>query len=327
LGALGLSAEDVRGFQLLASLGETAGSEFEHRWTGNTGGRLLLRRLVRLGLATRVPGRPPRYLAQNPGPVLDLRLTTTPAPDGFAPMLANITSIGVRPNGDAGDDRPLVTERCGPHVAADRVRRCLAAASERIRLMGRLPPVTLSWWSNAHLGLSTRGVDYRVLCAAAEMTDDLPRAQPPQVPQARQETRMLPVLPSCFCLVDSSCGLLFTDPDLIVVHPSTLLDGLSLLFDLLWQRALPIAVSDTDSTRGAPAETPDQRSQILSMMLSGLTDEAMARRLGIGYRTLQRRVADLMDEMGVRSRFQLGIQAALRSETWGSRSRSSTTSD
>jgi DNA-binding NarL/FixJ family response regulator len=47
------------------------------------------------------------------------------------------------------------------------------------------------------------------------------------------------------------------------------------------------------------------------MLKSGVTDEVIARRLGISYRTLQRRIADSMRIYGVRSRFQLGIQAAL----------------
>ncbi|WP_139827727.1 helix-turn-helix domain-containing protein [Nesterenkonia sp. PF2B19] len=47
-------------------------------------------------------------------------------------------------------------------------------------------------------------------------------------------------------------------------------------------------------------------------MASGLTDEHMARELGISRRTLSRRVQDLLERTGARTRFQLGVQAARR---------------
>ena len=45
------------------------------------------------------------------------------------------------------------------------------------------------------------------------------------------------------------------------------------------------------------------------LLASGLKDEAIARQLGIGERTVRRRVAELADRLGARTRMQLGIQA------------------
>jgi DNA-binding NarL/FixJ family response regulator len=47
-------------------------------------------------------------------------------------------------------------------------------------------------------------------------------------------------------------------------------------------------------------------------MLSGLTHQAIAHQLGLGHRTVQRWIADLIDELGARTRFQTGVQAAFR---------------
>ncbi|WUN11007.1 helix-turn-helix domain-containing protein [Streptomyces phaeochromogenes] len=51
----------------------------------------------------------------------------------------------------------------------------------------------------------------------------------------------------------------------------------------------------------------DQR--ILHLMHEGLTDEAIARRLHLGHRTVQRRIELLMEAFAVTSRFSLGATA------------------
>jgi DNA-binding CsgD family transcriptional regulator len=63
--------------------------------------------------------------------------------------------------------------------------------------------------------------------------------------------------------------------------------------------------------------TPHRNSEIdeqrlLTLLLSGLTDTAIARQLGAAHRTVQRHVASLMRDLGAHSRFQIGIRAAIR---------------
>jgi hypothetical protein len=62
--------------------------------------------------------------------------------------------------------------------------------------------------------------------------------------------------------------------------------------------------------------------KILRMLLDGHTDATVALRLGIGRRTVQRRIRQMMDAAGVNTRIQLGWHArehlpllALRSST------------
>ena len=75
------------------------------------------------------------------------------------------------------------------------------------------------------------------------------------------------------------------------------------VFDDAW--ASGIAVPDEDIE-----QDPDTR--LLSLLASGFKDEAIARYLGIGVRTVRRRVAELMDDLSVHSRFQLGVVAERR---------------
>jgi DNA-binding NarL/FixJ family response regulator len=44
----------------------------------------------------------------------------------------------------------------------------------------------------------------------------------------------------------------------------------------------------------------------------GAKDETIARQLGVSLRTVRRRVAELMDELGASTRFQAGMEAVRR---------------
>lgn len=54
--------------------------------------------------------------------------------------------------------------------------------------------------------------------------------------------------------------------------------------------------------------TRDRR--ILALMAGGATDDAIARHLGLGRRTVARRVSAILDRLGATTRFQAGVQAA-----------------
>jgi len=67
---------------------------------------------------------------------------------------------------------------------------------------------------------------------------------------------------------------------------------------------------------GRPAtETtgPDEMtSKLLALLASGVTDEAIARALGLGLRTVQRRISALMSDLNASTRFQAGMAARER---------------
>ncbi|HVF52350.1 MAG TPA: LuxR C-terminal-related transcriptional regulator [Actinomycetota bacterium] len=61
--------------------------------------------------------------------------------------------------------------------------------------------------------------------------------------------------------------------------------------------------------------TPELTSEELSivdLLAQGLTDDAIARRLGLAKRTYRRRLDNLLAELGARSRFQAGAMAVQR---------------
>lgn len=97
-----------------------------------------------------------------------------------------------------------------------------------------------------------------------------------------------------------------------VVHPSVLLDALLALFDLEWDRATPLRFRPPQRTASPAGEPSEATRTLLALLAAGITDEGIARSLGLSLRTLQRRIQDVMRELNVTTRFQAGMAARER---------------
>ncbi|WP_441249953.1 LuxR C-terminal-related transcriptional regulator [Kitasatospora sp. McL0602] len=86
----------------------------------------------------------------------------------------------------------------------------------------------------------------------------------------------------------------------IVREPSTVA-FLCRAFDLAWSVAEPY----TPVRRGA-GMSEDIKQAIVRLLAEGLKDEVIARRLGMSIRTCRKHIAEIMDQLGATSRFQLG---------------------
>ncbi|MYQ81793.1 MULTISPECIES: helix-turn-helix transcriptional regulator [unclassified Streptomyces] len=97
---------------------------------------------------------------------------------------------------------------------------------------------------------------------------------------------------------DSEVGaLLLTDPGL--------LDFAIGAFERAWTSATPFP--ERYSQERVLAISDDMKLAIVRMLIQGLEDRAIARRMGISLRTCQRHVSDIMDKIGARSRLQAGF--------------------
>jgi predicted transcriptional regulator/DNA-binding CsgD family transcriptional regulator len=94
-----------------------------------------------------------------------------------------------------------------------------------------------------------------------------------------------------------------------LIHPSSLLDVTSALFEAVWDRAVPL--NRTESKNGeVPIDERDR--QLLNLLASGATDAVIARTFGLSTRTVQRNIHELMQKVGARTRFQAGMEAVNR---------------
>lgn len=96
----------------------------------------------------------------------------------------------------------------------------------------------------------------------------------------------------------------------IVLRAPGVVDAFVLLFELLWRSAVPFTGEAVSAS-----ETPDQaRADILRLLAAGAKDETIARQLGMSLRTVRRRVAELLAELGGSTRFQAGVEAVRRGD-------------
>jgi DNA-binding CsgD family transcriptional regulator len=136
--------------------------------------------------------------------------------------------------------------------------------------------------------------------------------------QTGEEARAFSTLPFKMFVVDRRIGLISLDAKdlsgpMLLVRSCALLDALCVLFELIWERATPIALARTGKLEtGSPASRlTEATEQLISLLASGLNDKAIAYQAKISAATLNRRLAELMKSLGTRTRFQLGWRAAL----------------
>jgi sugar-specific transcriptional regulator TrmB/DNA-binding CsgD family transcriptional regulator len=171
--------------------------------------------------------------------------------------------------------------------------------------------------NHAELSRLDRGISVRGVYASASLT------YPGRVESLRhevaagEEARVLPEVPLKMSVVDRTAALvpLTMDPDgfehAIVLGPCTLLDALVGLFDVLWTRAIPLDRALAGEVVAEPAWGQVDRD-VLVLLTSGATDDAIARQLQVSVRTVRRRIALLLTTLDARTRFQAGVQAQRR---------------
>lgn len=95
-------------------------------------------------------------------------------------------------------------------------------------------------------------------------------------------------------------------PGVTLISEPSLVAYLRMWHEQVWQSATPWQ----PQLSGGYGDTTDElRAAILRLMAQGLTDEVIARRLGMSTRTCRRHVAEIMKEFGARSRFEAGVAA------------------
>ena len=91
----------------------------------------------------------------------------------------------------------------------------------------------------------------------------------------------------------------------VAVKSAGIVAALCALFESIWESATPLG----DDKPPAAVGVTDHDTEVLRLLATGLTDEAIAKRLGVSSRTARRIAADLMRRLDARSRFEAGVHA------------------
>jgi DNA-binding CsgD family transcriptional regulator len=137
----------------------------------------------------------------------------------------------------------------------------------------------------------------------------------PEVLQARarqgEQVRVIDEMPTRMLVIGGTHAILpeplgFADEPRLLVRQPAIVGALTLLFERYWEQATALPDLDTRRPR------VDVRGSLLRQLAAGAKDEQIARTLGLSLRTVRRRVADLMIELGADTRFQAGAEATRR---------------
>ncbi len=283
--------------------------------------RAALAALEQKGLLSRTAGKATSFIPAPPDLALEALLQRRQADLDRIRVLAR-QLIEEFHDASSPTDPMDFAELVKGRVAVDERRAQLErSAKEQVAALSTPPYATPTPLNEDEPEMLGRGVRYRMIYSqeALEVPGLLEGLE--RDVALGEEARVLETVPLKLLLVDGRIGLVpvssprHTIEGAILVTRSPLLNALVILFEMLWDRAVPFKVAaQADGVREEPDEaqlSPDNQ-RLLALILSGLTDDAIARRLGCAPRTLRRRIATLLDLLNARNRFQAGFIAAKR---------------
>ncbi len=128
------------------------------------------------------------------------------------------------------------------------------------------------------------------------------------------QVRTTPSLPLRLAIADRTTAVVPVEDDdssvgaLLITGTGTVV-AMCALFDTLWEQAVPLGERAASHDEDALSA---QEAEVLRLLGRGHTDEVVAKRLGVSARTARRIAADIMENLGARSRFQAGARAVAR---------------
>ncbi|WP_052398098.1 helix-turn-helix transcriptional regulator [Streptomyces sp. NRRL F-5123] len=279
-----------------------------------------LTRLEDRGLLSRLTGDRTRWTVLPPEHAIEVLLL---AQERDIRKVRTLTQwLGEKHRKGRGDNNAaaLVEVINGPEAVARCGQQLFNSAEREIRGIDAPPYAQARDGSmvNSHAHMAERGVRSRFVYGRDNLTLEGTIGRLERDLADGEEARILPHAPMKIILADDQAGLipLVATPEVldscILVRPSALLDALSALFETLWQQAQPYVPDGLLAAGEADGGPTQDELRILSLLAVGLSDDAIARQLGIGLRTVQRRVQALLVRLGAGSRFQAGVLAADR---------------
>jgi sugar-specific transcriptional regulator TrmB/DNA-binding CsgD family transcriptional regulator len=317
-GILGLSDSEERVYQALTRMRSATvqqlGEElcFDEAEAGQVAAAL-----ENKGLVSWTTGKPRRLLAAPPSAAVDVLALQIERQLQQARVEAARLSVQWS---EASHDRKadeLVEIISGTDAMVRRFESLIASATTEIVGFASAPilaPDEINAGINIDAlerGVRLRTIYDRMVLDTPGFADVIARCE-----AAGEQVRIIDAVPSKMVLVDGVTALLpvhlelpHTEPSAALIH-APLTSTLVALFDEMWTRATPATLRS--GTADDPRVPSPDDMRLLSLMIGGLADDAVARQLGLSRRTVHRRISRLCREAGVSSRLQLAWRAGER---------------
>lgn len=265
-------------------------------------------RLEALGLLTTTSDHPVRLLPTRPDVAVDALVAVRRAELDRVRAEARVLLTELRAQEQHRPEN-LVEVIVGQDAIAARFAQLLNGTREQLLVLDRPPYASRPGESDPRVrGLLSDGVVVQGIYSPDSLNVPGGVDEAYSAADAGETSRVHPQVPMKLAVFDRRIALLPLSVDqlvdsALVVHPCALLDALIEMFTLLWDQAVPVVPSVT-------ADPTDAR--LMTLLAAGFKDDAIARQLGLSSRTVGRRVAELMETLGARTRFQAGIHAQRR---------------
>jgi DNA-binding CsgD family transcriptional regulator len=313
LTALGATETEDHVYCFVATTVSATGAEIgSSTGLGEEAVREALAGLGKRGLVSQTNDDPVRYVASSPGTVeamISNRLRELREAQEVLDAIADKRRTG-QMNGEAAGVFEVVH---GQQALRHHVLHLLHTARSEVLNMIKPPVIAVQTSEGILPGNSSRN---RAIfeTSALETPGALDAIRKGM--HAPGEVRVHPRLPVKMLAIDRCVALVplaqrDSTPVGVLIYQSAVLDALLALFDYVWDRAVTLHMIGGGPAPGAAdaALSPEDR-QLLSLLLAGLTDEAIAAHFRISVRTVQRKVHALMEIANVRTRMQLAWEAA-----------------
>ncbi|MEV6549008.1 helix-turn-helix domain-containing protein [Streptomyces sp. NPDC051597] len=315
LGAIGLDETQESAYRTLVALGAAEVADLAHRLAlPEPDTERALRRLERQGLAAQSSARTGRWVAAPPGVALGALLTQQRHELERAELAAAVLAEEYRAEAAQPAVHDLVEVVTGASAVAHRFHQLQLGATDEVCALVTGHPVAVTGVDNESEERATaRGVAYRVVIEREMLALPTGITEVTAALGREEQVRTVERVPTKLMVADRSLAMVpltgrDAEPAALVVHASGLLESLMGLFEAVWRDALPLRLAG--SAVREEASGPDATDlEILSLLLAGMTDASVAKQLGLGLRTVQRRVKGLMELTGVTTRLQLGWHA------------------
>ena len=317
LESVGISRLEEELYLVLLDRPGVALPQLRDAWTGTPARfRSAVRNLETLGLLSRSPTKPARYYPASPETIIEVLVLRRQEELERTRLAAADLEKRFRIGSQGADPLELVEVIVGRDTIARRTEQLQQAARSEVLAFDKPPYVQLEG-NPIETELLSAGVRYRVVYdqTALEYPGILEEIR--EFSSVGEDSRVLSGLPMKLDVYDRRVAIMPLDPDrgyegVLLVRSPTIVSALVLLFEGLWQRAVPIRF-DGRQKASLPASDewgilPDaELLELIGLMAAGLKDQAIARHLGVGSRTMERRLRRCMDMFGVNTRFQMGL--------------------
>jgi DNA-binding NarL/FixJ family response regulator len=166
----------------------------------------------------------------------------------------------------------------------------------------------------ADSALVARGIKVRAIYGQSINSAPRQRKYLSDLTAAGVEVRLASQVPFDLLMADTHSALVLSNPDepagpAVAIRGPALVRSYVAMYEDCWLRSAPYTPYMSNGL-DAENELTEQHRTTMRLLANGLTDERIARKLGVSLRTVSRLVSEIMRYLEADSRFQAGVLAA-----------------